>query len=142
MLGTHTFIQSCTVPYQTNHHEGKVRLYNVQGVTGEPSFMHLPSPIAIPWSLYFINICFFSLIIYRVHRAAANDKNRTETTSSKLADFICSLTRKFKAGTGLNLTYGPRVLLSMSSHTIYKLSWHDQKDAHWLISPVPDSYQF
>lgn len=75
----------------------KWALYNVQGVTGEPSFMHSPSPIAIPWSLYFINICFLSLIIYRVHRAAANDKNRTETTSSKLVDFICSLTRKFKA---------------------------------------------
>lgn len=106
----------------------------MEGLPIAPSFMHLPSPIAIQWSLYVFckYICFPSLSMYTVHStfSVANDKNRTETTLSKLVDFICSLNGKFKAGTGLSLMYALGVSLSMFSHTIDKLSLHDQKDAN------------
>lgn len=112
--------------------------------------------------IYFINIFVLFICIFTrvtVHFLVANDKNRNQTTLRKIVGFICSLTGKFKDGTGLTPMYTTRLsllslhfhalfvtvslfILPLFSHAIHKVSSHNKKDAHGPINPIPYSYQF
>lgn len=72
--------------------------------------------------IYFINIFVLFICIFTrvtVHFLVANDKNRNQTTLRKIVGFICSLTGKFKNGTGLTPMYTTRLsLLSLHFHAL------------------------